>query len=231
MVLQGELCGRVGRCQINSAELGPQWTQKKPGVFRIADQQVVGTGTAPLGISETLAYVTDDLQRDIEISTEFTIDTNDFLNEPMLALRVQPSSLTSPPDLEAYVLVAGGEDPPEGNLMEQDSLCIHRQFGGFGPVAHWCVAMTPPDLDTGFLYRMTFSSTGIDPVVLSGSLERRDPLDDNAPWESIAQITEMDESDDRIGEAGAYGLSGGDRRARGPAFYRYDNFTALLADP
>lgn len=146
--------------------------------------------------------------RDVTISVEFSV-TALPPGYPQIMTRIVQSTVMMPTAFDGYIFFLP-------NVANQ--AVIGRQRGTPYLTQLKTIALAQ-SIDTSHTYRLTFTTSGANPVSLTGVVE----VENGNTWMSIGSATYSDSDTARLDAAGAVGFgSSGDEV---PGLYSYDNFT------
>ena len=185
---------------------GNGWTEKAPAAFEIRDNQLAKTAVTT-GYLDNFAYRPpgEDLQ-DVETSVEFELNSL-LVGYPQIFNRLQQTTAGVPGTADAYMLYLNDS---------ASQAVIGRQIGSNFVASLANVNLAQP-LDTTSTYRMRLRTSGTNPVVVEGYIERLRP----DGFEVIGSASVDDFAGSRITTPGASGIGGYIE-----ATYVYDNFRA-----
>jgi hypothetical protein len=152
----------------NSATLGNGWTEKFPAAFSIQNGEIISIDTYPIDYHDTIVYrpLSED-RRDVEVGIEFRLLPG--LNFPQVHARVQRDSLTQPDTLESYIFFVDGFEPSPGRAMIAVQPPVTDRYE-----CYMLGIPFPSPLQQTARYRLRFRVSGVDPVVLTGFVDRFD---------------------------------------------------------
>jgi hypothetical protein len=145
---------------------------------------------------------------DVEVSAELSwTSVNPSVDcDATLMARIVPSTVSSPGgSATAYAVFIDDTNEIAISRLENDTETKLRNVD------------LPSNVNTTDYYRMSLRVSGTNPVMLSASLEKREP---SGAWTNLRTITTQDENNARIQTAGTVGLT-----ADVHSSFRYDNFT------
>jgi hypothetical protein len=150
----------------DNAVMGNGWTEKFPAAFAIQNNEVVGTDTFPFDYHDTIVYrpVSED-RRDVEVGIEFRILPGVYF--PQVHARVQRNTIAQPDTLEGYIFFVDGFAPAPGQAIIAVQPPVTDQYE-----CYMLAIPFPSALQASDRYRLRFRVTGVNPVVLTGTVER-----------------------------------------------------------
>jgi hypothetical protein len=152
----------------DSTALGNDWTEKFPAAFSIQNGEIVSIDTYPIDYHDTIVYrpLNED-RRDVEVGVEFRLLPG--LNFPQVHARVQRDSLAQLDTLESYIFFVDGFEPSPGRAIIAVQPPVTDRYE--------CYMLGIPfasPLQQSARYRLRFRVTGVEPVFLTGFVDRFD---------------------------------------------------------
>ncbi len=151
----------------DNASIGNGWTEKFPTAFSIQNNEVVNINTDPIDYHDAIVYrpLSED-RRDVEVGIQFRV-LSSTLTFPQVHARVQRNTITLSDTLQSYIFFVDGFEPAPGRAIIAVQPPLTDQFECY------IVAIPfPAALQASERYRLRFRVTGVNPVVLTGIVER-----------------------------------------------------------
>ena len=198
----------------DSGAIGNGWIAKSPG-FALASDRALRVNQSSSDFRDLVVYRPPaEAYLDIQASMEVVLSGIDGGGGAweQLHVRIQPSTITIPGTLDAYIMFAQGGGTTAMTIARQRLQTAYVVLGTF---------QLTNALVAGATYRFTLHTTGAGPVTLYGAVERFD----SPTWTMLGSTTIQDlDTAQAIVTPGVVGFSASSVDPTGA--YSYDNFVA-----
>jgi len=150
----------------DNPQLGNNWTEKNPDAFLLEDGTIRGMYTPwDIYLNNIVYRPAAEDRQNVELGIEFTRFFNSGFAQ--LHARIQRDNVAEPETLRSYIFYIDDTRPPPGAAV----IAVGHDIPGVNECNIQPLPFTTP-LELGERYRLRFSVTGANPVLLEGNVDQ-----------------------------------------------------------